>query len=89
MPRRVPIRVLKQIYELGVSKRIMELNAGNGIVGARLSEFVMTLGFKGLDIRSRPFNFSASWKLDRALLRKWPQLSKHPAQIRLPDRGLP
>jgi hypothetical protein len=27
---------------IALSKRIMELNAGNGIVGARLSEFVMT-----------------------------------------------
>ena len=39
----------------------MELNAGNGIVGVRLGELVMTpLGFKGLDIRSRPLTFQRS-----------------------------
>jgi hypothetical protein len=39
----------------------MELNAGNGIVGVRLGELVMTpLGFKGLDIRSRPLTFQAA-----------------------------
>jgi hypothetical protein len=39
----------------------MELNAGNGIVGVRLGELVMKpLGFKGLDIRSRPLTFQRS-----------------------------
>jgi len=39
----------------------MELNAGNGIVGVRLGELVMTpLGVKGLDIRSRPLTFQRS-----------------------------
>jgi hypothetical protein len=39
----------------------MELNTGHGIVGVRLGELVMTpLGFKGLDIRSRPLTFQRS-----------------------------
>jgi hypothetical protein len=37
----------------------MERNAGNGIVGVRLSEICHdnALSFKGLDIRSRPLTF--------------------------------